>query len=295
MEKNKPLELALQNLIATHVVENTEYRFAHPDLGFVNSFASMKCPLFKINQPYRIKEGRIIRRLSGRGKVMVNLIEHTLEENTVLIIPQDSILQLSEISSDYDFQMIAFSLHFLSTMPKEDLINVYQKQCIVMRLSDTDWKISGHYFSLLWEILQSPTFQRETVQHMLSSLLYYLQNTMTGKHLTEKTPLNRQEEIFHRFIALVNEHSKQQRTVNFYADKLCLTPRYLGSVIRKMSQQTVMDWINHAVTLEAQVLLKYSNLMIYQIADELNFPNPSFFSKFFKKMTGMTPVEYQKK
>ena len=96
-------------------------------------------------------------------------------------------------------------------------------------------------------------------------------------------------------IALVNEYSKEKRTVGFYADKLCLTPRYLNTVIHQVSHHTVMDWINQAVILEAQVLLKHSDLLIYQIADQLNFPNPSFFCKFFKRKTGMTPQEYQKK
>ena len=82
--------------------------------------------------------------------------------------------------------------------------------------------------------------------------------------------------------------------VSFYADKLCLTPRYLNTIIRQTSQQTVMDWINQSIILEAKVLLKHSNRLVYQISDELNFPNPSFFSKFFKRMTGMTPQEYQK-
>ena len=102
-----------------------------------------------------------------------------------------------------------------------------------------------------------------------------------------------QEEIFQRFISLVNAYSKRERNVSFYADKLCLTPRYLNTVIRQASQQTVMDWINQSIILEAKVLLKHSNRLVYQISDELNFPNPSFFSKFFKRMTGMTPHEYQ--
>lgn len=55
-----------------------------------------------------------------------------------------------------------------------------------------------------------------------------------------------------------------------------------------------MEWVNQAVVLEAKVLLKHSDLLTYQIADELHFPNPSFFSKFFKRMTGMTPQEYQR-
>ena len=56
-----------------------------------------------------------------------------------------------------------------------------------------------------------------------------------------------------------------------------------------------MQWINQAIIFEAKVLLKHSDLLVFQISDELGFPNPSFFSKFFKRITGMTPAEYQKK
>ena len=112
--------------------------------------------------------------------------------------------------------------------------------------------------------------------------------------LYEEKHQSRQEQVFNQFIQLVNQYASQERKVSFYADKLCLTPRYLKSLIRQASNRTVMDWINEAVIIEAKVLLKYSNKLIYQIADELNFPNTSFFCKFFKRMTGMTPLAYQK-
>ena len=112
--------------------------------------------------------------------------------------------------------------------------------------------------------------------------------------LYEEKHQSRQEQVFNQFIQLVNQYASQERNVSFYADKLCLTPRYLNSLIWQASNRTVMDWINEAVIIEAKVLLEYSNKLIYQIADELNFPNTSFFCKFFKRMTGMTPLAYQK-
>ena len=88
-------------------------------------------------------------------------------------------------------------------------------------------------------------------------------------------------------------YARTERNIDFYADRLFLSPHYLSGLVRETSGKTVMDWINRSVILEAKVLLKHSNLLTYQIADELNFPNPSFFSKFFKRMTGMTPGEYR--
>ena len=121
----------------------------------------------------------------------------------------------------------------------------------------------------------------------MAGLLYNIEYIAKNKGQSESSPLTHQNDIFQRFISLVNTYSKTERNVSFYADKLCLTPR-------QASQQTVMDWINQSIILEAKVLLKHSNRLVYQISDELNFPNPSFFSKFFKRMTGMTPQEYQK-
>ena len=146
----------------------------------------------------------------------------------------------------------------------------------------------------MWDVLQEPVFRKEVIQHLLAGLLYNIEYIAKNKGQSESSPLTHQNDIFQRFISLVNTYSKTERNVSFYADKLCLTPRYLNTVIRQASQQTVMDWINQSIILEAKVLLKHSNRLVYQISDELNFPNPSFFSKFFKRMTGITPQEYQK-
>ncbi|MBR6658935.1 MAG: AraC family transcriptional regulator [Paludibacteraceae bacterium] len=82
--------------------------------------------------------------------------------------------------------------------------------------------------------------------------------------------------------------------MGFYAERLSLTPHYLSALIKQTSGETVMQWINKMVVFKAKELLKEGNLLVYEIADELNFPNPSFFSRFFKKQTGITPFQYQK-
>ena len=283
-EKNKPLELALDLLKHTQIARNNEYRYINPDFGIVISFAGLDSYLFKIGQPYRTKEGRIIRALRGRARISVNLIEYDAFREMIIITPPD-----------YDFQVIVASNIFLPVPHREDLTDSYMKQGIVIKLTNKEWDEMGMYFSLIWETVQESTFRKEVVQHLLTALLYNIRYIQKKNQSSINQSPSHQEELFRRFIALVNEYNKKERTVSFYADKLCLTPRYLNTVIRQVSQQTVMEWINQAVTLEAQVLLKHSNLMVYQIADELNFPNPSFFCKFFKRRTGMTPQEYQKR
>jgi AraC family transcriptional activator of pobA len=88
---------------------------------------------------------------------------------------------------------------------------------------------------------------------------------------------------------------KKERGVNFYARKLCITPKHLSWAVKEVSGKTAGTWIDEAVILEAKTLLKSSDMNIQQISEELNFANQSFFGKYFKHYTGMSPKEYKKK
>ena len=296
MEQKGPMDLGLKILENLKVVRHNEFRFISSEFGFVKSFKQMEATLFTIGQPYRIKEGRIAFVKQGSAKILINLIEYTIWEKHFSVITPNSIVQIIEISPDFDMQMMAMNQDFLPISGKEDFFSylLHHQKNILLLLSPQEVLQTEYYFTLMWNILQEPTFRREAIRHLLASLLYYIEYIAQSNMLMNPVRLTRQEDIFQRFISLVNACSKKERNVNFYADKLCLTPRYLNTVVRQASQQTVMDWINQSIILEAKVLLKHSNLLVYQISDELNFPNPSFFCKFFKRMTGMTPQEYQK-
>ena len=97
-----------------------------------------------------------------------------------------------------------------------------------------------------------------------------------------------------KFLSLVQINYKEQRGLEFYADKLCFTPKYLSKVIKENSGTSANDWIDNHVVLEAKALLKSTNMTIQQISDELNFPSQSFFGKYFKRHVGVSPKEYKK-
>ena len=107
MEKNKPINVALDDIrYKPEIINNLEYRFINDDLGMVISFIQMGSKLFQIRQPYRAKEGRIIRVLQGTGRISINLIEYEISARKIIIIPNNSLIEMLEISSDYDFQVI---------------------------------------------------------------------------------------------------------------------------------------------------------------------------------------------
>ncbi len=97
-----------------------------------------------------------------------------------------------------------------------------------------------------------------------------------------------------KFILAVSEHFRTERQVSFYAHKLCITPKHLSSVIKEISGRTASDWIENYVVMEAKVLLKTTDMTIQEIAVYLNFANQSFFGKYFKHHTGVSPTTYRK-
>lgn len=296
MEKSKPLTLGFEELKnRTELITHAEFRSIRQGVGMVNSFAQMESALFRVGQPYRARESRIVRILRGTGRLSINLVEHEVSAQTIVVCPSNSLIELKELSPDYDFQILVTENDFLPTLSGSTLNNLYEQYGSIIPLTAEEWEHTGIFFALVWDTMHRTPFRKEVVQHLITALLYDLKYIRDQKQTSITAHPSRQEEVLRRFIALVNEHGKHERNVSFYADKLYLTSRYLSTVIRETSGQTVMQWINQAVILEAKVLLKHSDLLVFQISDELNFPNPSFFSKFFKRMTGMTPAEYQKK
>ena len=90
-----------------------------------------------------------------------------------------------------------------------------------------------------------------------------------------------------------SQYCERERNIPFYAEQLYITPYHLSAVISRQSGKSVMYWINRATVLRAKVLLKSDDLKTNEIADRLNFPYHSTFTKFFKRETGMSPQEYR--
>lgn len=103
----------------------------------------------------------------------------------------------------------------------------------------------------------------------------------------------RTEELFDEFMVLLSENFTRERSVKFYASELCITPKYLTTVIKSVSGKTPTAWISEMVFKEMEHRLRYSQASIKEIAYGLHFPNTSFFGKFFKARSGMSPMQYR--
>ena len=132
-------------------------------------------------------------------------------------------------------------------------------------------------------------YSAEIIRSMIRTLAYKVcriiaRHVETGA--SDASSRSRNEEYFNQFMGVLARHYMQQRSVGFYAGQLNLTPKYLTTIIRKTSGRTAVQWIDDYVVLEAKNLLKYSTMSIQEISYYLNFPNQSFFGKYFKNHTG---------
>lgn len=139
-------------------------------------------------------------------------------------------------------------------------------------------------------------FYEEVVKSSIAVLGYELMNLFASNLEQEDTSslnISRDENYFKQFMILLNEHHIKERSVMFYADKMHLSPKYLSAVVKNVSGKTPSHWIDEIVIMEAKNILKYSGMNIQEVAYYLNFPNQSFFGKYFKQRTGMTPSSYR--
>lgn len=134
MEKSKPMELGLGELLSNeNIVNNNSFRFINRDIGIVVSFAQMDSILFSTGKPYRTRESRIIRILKGEARISINLIEYKVKEPMIIISPFNSLIEIVEISEDYDFQVIVPDNNFLPIAQGSALTGRTQSMAFLFR------------------------------------------------------------------------------------------------------------------------------------------------------------------
>ena len=139
-------------------------------------------------------------------------------------------------------------------------------------------------------------YQELALHHLYCAMIYRIADAVMGKD-SAMNPMGvkeRSSEYFERLMTLLSEHYREQRNVEFYAERMNISSKHLSRVIRNFTGKSVHQWIDEFVALEIKHLLKYSNMSIQQISFYLNFPNPSFMGQYFKRITGMIPGEYKK-
>jgi len=236
--------------------------------------------------------------LEGEIHIRISLKEYVLCPNMFCVIITGMIFEVLSISYDFRGFMMATRTDFMPTTEKTTQVMSFYK-CLQNRHCFTFAEKEVGEFVRIYRSAKATLQESDHPFRipMLQSyvqILYYrmLPIVIKEEESQSKYSRTRQDEIFQRFIGEVEKHYRKERSVRFYADLLCISPKYLSTVIYKISQQLAGEWIDAYVILEAKTLLKSGKLTIQQISEQLNFSNQSFFGKFFKRCAGMSPKDY---
>ena len=241
---------------------------------------------------------------AGETSLTSNLQEFRLKKDSLFIFSPKHILQVQS-NNRFKAHLIVIAPDFLKR------INIDTKRMMplflqfgslpCMELTHAESQSLRSFISMVEQELKGSEtdFSSEIIGGLIAATIYKVGDILTH-YLTEHpevdSPIhNRAEEYFRQFTELLGEHYKHERSVGFYARQLCITPKYLTTLIKRISGKSVSEWIDNYVILEAKTLLKYSNMSVQEIAYYLNFPNQSFFGSYFKRNAGMSPSQYKAK
>ncbi|SEL76037.1 helix-turn-helix domain-containing protein [Parapedobacter koreensis] len=238
--------------------------------------------------------------IRGTAKVKINLTAYDVAENSVLIIMPNYIIQIVAQSADLQIEFLFFSFDFISTIRFTTEIGHVAKTIEQQACLHVDEIAFGELLSvhglIVKQYQKQIAYREEVVKNLLYALVYQiLQLYAINKAKGQDSRLNHKEEVYVKFMTLLFTHYKTERSVQFYADKLYLSPKYFSKVIKEANGRSVPEWIDEMVVMAAKALLKSSDLTVAQIANELNFANPSFFGTYFRKRVGLTPQQYRQK
>lgn len=224
----------------------------------------------------------------------INFASHTVKAGEVLIMLPGAIVQIVDVDDNFRCATIAFASHYYEeivnvepmmrldpvvTLPPDDMdecIDIYGR--LSHRISRSDDDVARRMAKGYMMVMGAIIFER------------------WKGNLRRGTPhaASRPKELFIRFLAEVQVHYRLHRSVNYYADVLCVSPKYLSMVVKSEGGRNASDYIDELVILDSKALLMDGRYSVQQVADMLQFPNPGFFSRYFKRHCGESPSEYRK-
>lgn len=238
----------------------------------------------------------------GETSVSFNLHEFRLKKDSMFIFTPKNILQVNS-QQYFKADVIAISPDFMRriNIDIKNMMPLFLKfvENPALTLTPEESRSMRGMIAQIERETRGPEthFSFDIVSGLIAATIYKVGDIMyhyLAEHPEgQNNSHNRAEKYFKQFTHLLGEHFREERSVGFYARQLCITPKYLTTLIKRISGQSVSEWIDNYVILEAKTLLKYSTMSIQEIAYYLNFPNQSFFGSYFKRNTGMSPSQYK--
>lgn len=238
--------------------------------------------------------------MKGEATIAVDTRIYDVRRNMIVILSPHSVVKTVKCTANAAAYVLSFSKAFVDNIQIDisTSLPVYMRfgknPCLQLTQNDVDE--IRQVFRLIKTMLQSDKehYRNEIIRSLFVSAFYIITD-INQRSVKDEYRQGRCEILFERFMELLAQHNKRERNVSFYARQMNITPKYLSTVVKQVSGKTAARWIDESVILEAKTLLKYSGMSIQEIAYHLNFSTQSFFGKYFKQHTGISPSRFKRK
>lgn len=244
--------------------------------------------------------------LCTRGKAVVELehgvSEYELQPAWCMVLPPAMIVGLHSVSDDFSATVLQTSqettLSSFIGLETEMFNVIYRKPCFAISGNGELMLMQNmlenlRIFMQLPESAHTKDFVCGTI-HCLYITIYDSRLRTASLGLQRGVVYSSADNYFRQFVQLVKEHCRVHHDVAFYADKLHITPKYLNEISRKKVQFTAKEVITQFLVTFIKRELVVSGNSVQRIAYDYNFCDQSSLGKFFKKATGMSPVDYRR-
>ncbi|MBR1838990.1 MAG: AraC family transcriptional regulator [Prevotella sp.] len=296
MNEPKLMNLSrMRNILEPHIRDMHDNVFITNDFAIIHGGSQVFRLLVRQKPPFTIDDYRFGIITQGEIRGNINLVEKRITAGTLMFVGPGAIINPIRFSPDLEIYGIGFSSNFLPHLASGQMPASFNGQTRDFQLtpSAADVVTARSIIDTLWHIVHQPSYDIQTVSSLFTAQIHHYDALYRQSQDQRRGAMSRQQNIFDRFIYLVNQNADREHLLAFYADKMCITERYLGSVVKQTSGITAKEWIDRAIIMRIKVALRHSDKTIAQIAEEMHFATPSFFCKYFKRLTGKTPLEYR--
>jgi AraC family transcriptional regulator, transcriptional activator of pobA len=276
------------NNLSGEQAKNPDVFFADHQINFKNS---------PLNIPYRSNYFGIGICLGGHAVLKANLETYTIEQHSIITMSPQIVKQWVSRSVDYQTVAIFFTKEFLIKNNINILDNFSFFEATAKHVSLFSKSQSEIILQLLYSIREKLTsphpYKNEITRSLINVLLYEIGAVYNERELPSFFKQTRSMKLTEDFKKLVNANFTKERSVKFYAGSLFVTPKHLTETIKAETGKAAGEWIDEIIILEAKILLQDTTLSVTNITSALHFADQSTFGKFFKNITGLSPLAYR--
>jgi AraC-like DNA-binding protein len=234
----------------------------------------------------------------------MNEHEYTLQKGDLFISLPYSILGNITLSDNNSIKVFGLSSDFIKSIAKREkridavIASVHGNPVYNIYENQEKQSVINTYSQLAIEkVNDSNTYMKKDILRYMFSAIFCEVMAEIGSNSNsiefKSADTGNAMRVFKLFLKELSKDDGRHRSVSYYADLVCYSPKYLSHVVKSVSGRTAMSFINEHTIKQIKYQLLYSDKSIKEIAEEFNFPNLSFFGKYVKRNVGVSPIQFR--